>query len=117
MHWNLIKGKGSVAIAKAIKRNSTLQIFDASFNAFGSATLRPKKKVRKGNESARKRSLSKTPRGGETAREEDDKNEKYTQSAYKWARALSLNKTLIHIDFSFNSFKVDDIRVIGEQLK
>lgn len=80
LHWNLIKGKGSIAMAKAMKRNTTLQILDASFNAFGSGQLRPKKNLaKKGSLSARKRSLSKTPRGGgETAREEEDKNEKFT---------------------------------------
>lgn len=79
LHWNLIKGKGSIAIAKVMKRNTTLQILDASFNAFGSGQLRPKKNIpRKGSLSARKRSLSKTPRGGDTAREEEDKYEQFT---------------------------------------
>ena len=79
LHWNLIKGKGSIAIAKVMKRNTTLQILDASFNAFGSGQLRQKKNIpRKGSLSARKRSLSKTPRGGDTAREEEDKYEQFT---------------------------------------
>lgn len=39
LHWNNIKGRGSAALAKAIKYNHTLQIFDASFNNFGSSNL------------------------------------------------------------------------------
>lgn len=35
VHWNQIRGRGSAALAKAIKKNQSLQIFDASFNSFG----------------------------------------------------------------------------------
>jgi len=43
LHWNKIRGKGATLLAKAIKVNDTLQIFDASFNSFGSGPLAKKK--------------------------------------------------------------------------
>lgn len=33
----------------------------------------------------------------------------FTISAYKWAKSLISNKTIIHVDFSFNNFKTTDI--------
>ncbi len=43
LHWNQIRSKGALQIAKALKINDTLQIFDASFNSFGSG---PFKKIK-----------------------------------------------------------------------
>ena len=40
IHWNKIMGRGAVHLAKAIENNDCLQIFDASFNSFGSSTLK-----------------------------------------------------------------------------
>ena len=40
IHWNKILGRGSGILAKAIEDNSTLQIFDASFNSFGSSPIK-----------------------------------------------------------------------------
>ncbi len=37
IHWNQIRGKGAIALAKALRKNQSLQIFDASFNSFGSS--------------------------------------------------------------------------------
>lgn len=42
LHWNQIKEKGAVALARAFRKNVTVQIFDGSFNAFG--TSQPYKK-------------------------------------------------------------------------
>ena len=35
LHWNNIKGKGSVALAEALTDNDKLLVFDSSFNSFG----------------------------------------------------------------------------------
>jgi len=35
----------------------------------------------------------------------------------KWAKTMINNKTLIHLDLSFNNLKTLDIQVIGEGLK
>lgn len=35
--------------------------------------------------------------------------EGYTVSAMKWAKSLVNNKTLIHLDLSFNNLKTPDI--------
>jgi Ran GTPase-activating protein (RanGAP) involved in mRNA processing and transport len=43
LHWNNIKERGSIALAKALKYNRTLQIFDASFNCFGHSILKRKR--------------------------------------------------------------------------
>lgn len=47
LHWNRIRGKGAVALAKGVKTNNSLLILDASFNAFGSCPLRRKKGFKK----------------------------------------------------------------------
>ena len=36
MHWNKIRGRGSICLAKALKINNTLKVLDCSFNSFGS---------------------------------------------------------------------------------
>ena len=95
LHWNHIRGKGSIQLAKALKRNQSLQIFDASFNSFGTGALKQK---------------AKTPR-------KEQESEAFTVAALKWSKALALNTTLVHVDFSFNNFKEHDIRIIGEGLK
>ena len=35
LHWNKIRGKGALALAKAIKYNESIEILDLSFNSFG----------------------------------------------------------------------------------
>lgn len=39
LHWNKIKGKGSENLAKAVYDNTSIQIFDASFNNMGTGPL------------------------------------------------------------------------------
>ena len=39
IHWNKILGRGSGVLAKAIEDNISVQIFDASFNSFGSSPI------------------------------------------------------------------------------
>jgi len=36
LHWNIIKGKGSIDLANALSDNDKLLVFDSSFNSFGS---------------------------------------------------------------------------------
>jgi hypothetical protein len=35
MHWNNLRYKGGIRIAKALKENNTLEVFDISFNNIG----------------------------------------------------------------------------------
>jgi hypothetical protein len=39
MRWNFITSKGAINLARALGNNESLQILDASFNAFGSNTI------------------------------------------------------------------------------
>ena len=39
MRWNFITSKGAMNLARALSNNESLQILDASFNAFGSNTI------------------------------------------------------------------------------
>lgn len=39
LRWNQIRAKGGLLIAKALSCNERIQIFDASFNSFGSYEL------------------------------------------------------------------------------
>jgi hypothetical protein len=118
LHWNKIRGKGAVALAKGVKHNQSLMILDASFNAFGSCPLKRRKGYRKPNRSLspRKKAAEKREEGegAEIDPEDMEEFEKYTQAAYKWGRALIKNKTLVHIDFSFNQFKVNDVQILGK---
>ena len=40
LHWNKIRAKGAIMLAKAVKKNRTLKILDLSFNSFGSGAIR-----------------------------------------------------------------------------
>lgn len=46
-----------------------------------------------------------------------DEFELYTSSALKWSQTLRKNRVLIHLDLSFNNFKMPDLVIIGEGLK
>lgn len=35
LHWNKIRAKGAIAIAKSLKKNKHVKILDLSFNSFG----------------------------------------------------------------------------------
>jgi hypothetical protein len=43
--------------------------------------------------------------------------EQFTIAGYKWSRMFSVNKTLIHVDLSFNNLKSPDVQMMGEGLK
>jgi Leucine-rich repeat (LRR) protein len=105
LHWNKIMGRGAGLIARAIEENSALRIFDASFNSFGSSPLYVKtrqsqKKLENGPPIDLVASLS-----------------GYSISAHQWSRCLMFNKTLVHLDLSFNNVKTPDIQLMGEALK
>ena len=36
IHWNRIRGQGSMYLSQAIKKNESLRVLDCSFNSFGS---------------------------------------------------------------------------------
>lgn len=40
VHWNKIRGKGAIMLARVLKRNRSVKIFDASFNSFASGAIR-----------------------------------------------------------------------------
>lgn len=141
IHWNNIKEKGSIALAKAIKYNRILQIFDASFNCFGHSVLkrrRIKEEVVEDDEELidelTGEPIVKPPvddgkpvdippevleynsKPPDYNDEEYQAPECYTRSASKWGKALIDNKTLIHVDFSYNNFRTADVAFIGEAL-
>lgn len=43
--------------------------------------------------------------------------EEYTNSAHKWSQTLRKNRSLIHLDLSFNHYNIPDMQIIGEGLK
>jgi len=139
LHWNNIKEKGSIALAKAIKYNRTLQVFDASFNCFGHSVLkrrRIKEEVLEEEEidELTGEPITKPPpddgkpldvppevleyysKPPDYNDEEYQLPESYTRSASKWGKTLIVNKTLIHVDFSYNNFRPADIAFIGDAL-
>lgn len=64
--------------------------------------------------SKKKKSLGTTHEAEEVPTE---KFEEFTRAATKWGRAFKENKSLVHIDFSFNQFKFNDMKHMGEALK
>lgn len=118
LHWNKIRGRGSCQLAKAVKFNTTLLIFDASFNSFGSSAFMKKPVFNQKH----RLPPSRVPRylqqkKVEAPRPVVEALEPFSVSAYKWSRAIIDNKSMVHIDFSFNQFKAEDMRIIGEGLK
>lgn len=108
MHWNKIKGKGSCELASALKGNSHLLIFDASFNSFGSGQLQKKPIIIRSKVKLNIDKMSKLQKFGVVPDEtryiynKSKDNEEFTMSASNWAKAIFENKSLVHIDFSFN---------------
>jgi hypothetical protein len=92
-------------------------VFDASFNSFGSGAFK-KRRIR--GKKPRKTTTAIGVLWGHHESEGDveysPKPEKYTKSAFKWAKAFSENKSLIHVDFSFNQFKYHDMKILGNTL-
>jgi Ran GTPase-activating protein (RanGAP) involved in mRNA processing and transport len=128
LHWNQIREKGSVALARALRKNNNLQILDVSFNALGTGQPYRKRKYHK-----KRRQIADTSQmdwvqvAANQLRDSDSESQneriiqyetpfKCTRSAYKWGQALAENKGLLHLDLSFNSLNMEDIKVIGEQL-
>ena len=46
--------------------------------------------------------------------EEETEYHPFTASAYEWSKAFVENRSLLHVDFSFNHFNSEDIKVIGK---
>ena len=107
LHWNKIRSKGSCSLAKALKKNTIIQILDLSFNSLGSGAKR-------------KALLSKDQKKEEDVgieqRHQLDKFE-CTDSAWKWRRAFMKNHTLLHVDVSFNGFSAEDMVAVGDGLR
>ena len=40
VHWNKIRGKGSIVLSKAVKTSRSLRVLDVSFNSFASGAIR-----------------------------------------------------------------------------
>ena len=86
LHWNKIRGKGAVSLAKGVKHNHSLLILDASFNAFGSCPLKRRKGYKKPNRSIsprkkpeeKKREEPAAGEGGDQDPEEMEEFEKFT---------------------------------------
>ncbi|CDW87404.1 UNKNOWN [Stylonychia lemnae] len=121
LHWNKIRSKGAILLAKALRSNYTLQIFDASFNSFGTGHHKEIKqgklsqyldenKIQQSSKKDNKLPL-------DSARILQSQYEPYTNAAWKFMKAFASNKRLAHVDLSFNSFKREDIKIIGEGLK
>lgn len=107
LHWNKIRAKGAMCLAKAIKTNRTIKILDISFNSFGSGAVKkaivqddPKKQEEVAAE--QRHAISKL---------------ECVVSAWKWRKTLMKNFTLLHLDISFNSFSDQDMIAIGDGLR
>jgi hypothetical protein len=97
IHWNKIRAKGSIALAKVIKHCHTIIWLDVAFNAFSQGSIR-KVKVKENDDEK------------EVLADKRHQLNKYecTEAAWKWKKAFSKNYSLMHVDMSFNGFSVED---------
>ena len=107
LHWNKIRAKGAMSLAKSIKTNRTIQILDMSFNSFGSGSI--KKAILSDD-------LKKEEEVHVEQRHPMNKLE-CAVSAWKWRKTLMKNLTLLHVDISFNGFTDQDMIAIGDGLR
>lgn len=96
LHWNQIREKGSVALARALRKNKTLQILDISFNSLGTGQLFKKRKLQRKRRKVKDRTdLDWEQEAALELKDSDSESEgeryveykppeKYTKSAYKW---------------------------------
>jgi len=96
--WNKIRDKGAMKIFEALAENTTLQVFDGSFNSFSSnsiSALRHRKQL-----------------DHESSSDSEDDKISHVYDSCESAKALSKmfvkNTSLIHIDLSHNNFSSDD---------
>jgi hypothetical protein len=61
LHWNKIMGRGAILLAKAMENNQHLQIFDVSFNSFGSSSIKVGKSLDGYGSFLAKRTIKKDP--------------------------------------------------------
>lgn len=96
LHWNQIREKGSIALARALRKNKSLQILDISFNSLGTGQLYKKRKLpRKRRKVKDMKDLDWEQVAAIELRDSDSESEgeryveykpleKYTKSAFKW---------------------------------
>ena len=107
LHWNKIRAKGSMFLAKSIKANRTIKVLDISFNSFGSGAI--KKAIVQDD-------LKKEEEVQAEQRHPIQKIE-CAVSAWKWRKTLMKNFTLLHLDISFNAFTDHDMIALGDGLR
>ena len=107
LHWNQIRSKGALALAKAIKNSNLIKILDLSFNSMGSGCIR--------------RAIINTDlkREEEVVLEQRHKLKDFecSESAWKWRKTFLKNRSLLHVDIGFNGFTPEDMTAIGDGLR
>ena len=131
-HWNLIRAPGAILIAKQLKLNKSLRVLDISFNCMGNGLMqrftikRPDPEKKEKDKFALTMTAMKTTQTSFAAAQFDspkkipkDKQQIFecSEAAWKWRKTLMRNMHLLHLDISHNSFKPEDMEVMGDGLK
>eukprot|EP00347_Sterkiella_histriomuscorum_P000204 403376781 len=115
IRWNRIRYKGGEILAKGLAQNKSIQIFDASFNAFGSGyqyqvhnflMTTPKQTSRKIHNQSQQFSPEKVI-----------VNEELLNTAQSFKQMFISNASIVHMDLSHNGFMEQEIMVMNEGLK
>ena len=95
LHWNKIRVKGAIFLAKSLKNNKVIKVLDLSFNSFGSSGGARRAIV-----------ASDLKKEEDVANEQQHQLEKFecSESAWKLRKTFMKNMTLMHVDLSFNGF-------------
>eukprot|EP00347_Sterkiella_histriomuscorum_P017828 403347825 len=108
MRWNQIKAKGASIISKSLLVNDCLQIWDASFNSFGSQTVQTNQNNKQSSMPNSDQQISKEQQQIQNDKVTKMMNFSKVKVGSDFCEMFKLNKTLIHLDLSHNNFNKTD---------
>lgn len=141
LHWNQLQPRGGSELARALSKNQTVQILDLSCCSLGGARgdlkkaieeevkvqvaqinkiknqksgMDPEKMEQQLNEYFKKVEEERMRAPRQSPREMLPQRVEYAQG---WKECFQSNTSIVHIDFSNNSFSAHEVEVIAEGLK
>ena len=125
LHWNKIKMKGGFKLADALLKNNTLKFLDLSWNALGKVAVPTTGYLTAKEVKQRLRGIPGVQIGGEdqvtsellNMVKELERVQMEVKIGKAWGKALKHNKTLVHLDMSYNCFGVESCQKLQKKIK